>query len=206
MEKLTPKQQLIYDFIKKEIKSKGITPSIREICKEANLSSTSSVHLHLSTLEKKGYIVRPKSKNRCIEILEDNFYSEPNGSDIEYASVPIVGTVTAGTPILAEENLEGFFPVPVDYLKNDSTFMLRIKGSSMINAGIFNNDLVLVNQQDSARNGEIIIALIDDSATCKRYFKENGYVRLQPENDDFEPIIVNNCSILGKVIGLFRSY
>ena len=206
MEKLTEKQQFIYDFIKQEIKSKGNTPSIREICEAANLASTSSVHLHLSSLERKGYISRPKAKNRCIQILEEDFYSEPEVSDIDYASIPIVGTVTAGVPILATENIEGHFPVPVDYLKNNDTFMLRIRGNSMINAGIFNNDLVLVNQQPTAQNNDIVIALIDDSATCKRYFAEDGHIRLQPENDDYEPIIVNNCSILGKVIGLFRSF
>lgn len=205
MEKLTPKQQLIYDFIKAEIR-RGVTPSIREIGNASGLSSTSSVHAQLETLERKGYILRSKSKNRCIEILEDNFYTEQQGADIEYSSVPIIGTVTAGLPILAEENLEGYFPVPVDYLKNNDTFMLRVRGSSMINCGILNNDLVLVNQQNTAENGEIVIALLDDSATCKRFFREKDFVRLQPENDDYEPIIVRDVKILGKVIGLFRSF
>ena len=207
MESLTVKQQLIYDFIKNEIRTRGITPSIREIGNAAGLSSTSSVHAQLETLERKGYIQRSKSKNRCIEILEDNFYNnaEPQ-NDIEYANVPIIGTVTAGLPILAQENLEGYFPMPVDYLKNNDTFMLRIRGNSMINCGIFNNDLVLVNQQNTANNGDIIIALLDDSATCKRFFREKDFVRLQPENDAYEPIIVRDIKILGKVIGLFRTF
>lgn len=204
MEPLTKKQQIIYDYIKNEIRTRGITPSIREICLACGLSSTSTVHLHLSTLEKKGYINRPKSKNRCIEILEEDFmdYSEP---EIEYSSVPIVGTVTAGLPILAEENIEGHFPIPVDYLKNNDTFMLRIRGNSMINCGILNNDLVLVNSQSNADDGDIVIALLDDSATCKRFFREDGFIRLQPENPDYEPIIVKDVKILGKVTGLFRS-
>ncbi len=205
MENLTPKQQIIYDFIKEEVRH-GVTPSIREIGNAAGLSSTSSVHAQLETLERKGYIRRSKSKNRCIEILEDNFYTEFRKNDVEYANIPIVGTVTAGMPVLAEENLDGYFPVPVNYLKNNDAFMLRIRGSSMINCGILNNDLVLVNRQDTAENGEIVIALLDDSATCKRFFRENGFVRLQPENDDYQPIIVKEIKILGKVIGLFRSF
>ena len=124
----------------------------------------------------------------------------------EYSNIPIIGSVAAGQPIFAEENIEGYFPVPVTYLTNDKSFMLKIKGNSMINAGILNNDLVLVKEASSARNGEIIIALIDDSATCKTFYKENEYIRLQPENDDYEPIYVKDCKIIGKVIGLFRSY
>lgn len=205
MENLTPKQQLIYDFIKSEIRHRGITPSIREIGNASGLSSTSSVHAQLETLERKGYILRSKSKNRCIEILEDNFYSD-SALDIEYSSIPIVGTVTAGMPILAEENLEGYFPVPVNYLQNNETFMLRVRGNSMINCGILNNDLVLVNQQNTAENGEIVIALLDDSATCKRFYREKDFIRLQPENDDYQPIIVRDIKILGKVIGLFRTF
>lgn len=207
MENLTEKQQQIFDFIKKEIKTKGIPPSIREICKATNLSSTSSVHLHLETLEKKGYINRSHSKTRHIEILEEGFYTNNAAAEYEnFTNVPIVGTVAAGIPVLAEENIEGFFTVPTNYLKNSKAFMLKIKGNSMINAGIFDGDLVLVNQQPSAENNEIVIALIDDSATCKRFFKEDNQIRLQPENDAFKPIIVNeDITILGKVIGLFRS-
>jgi len=202
MEKLTHRQQIIFDFIKSEIKTKGIPPSIREIGEVAGLSSTSSVHLNLQNLEKKGYISRSKAKTRHIEVLETNFYKPEK----EIAQVPIVGEVTAGEPILADENIEGYFPIPVNYLKNNETFMLKIKGDSMIGAGIFNKDLVIVNKQSFAENGDIVIALIEDTATCKRFFIDDGHVRLQPENDAFEPIILNDVSILGKVIGLFRSF
>lgn len=202
MEKLTQRQQIIFDFIKSEIKTKGIPPSIREIGEVAGLSSTSSVHLNLQNLEKKGYISRSKAKTRHIEILETNFYTPER----EVAQVPIIGEVTAGEPILAEENIEGYFPIPISYLKNNETFILKIKGDSMIGAGIFNKDLVVINKQSFAENGDIVIALIEDTATCKRFFIDNGKVRLQPENDAYEPIILNDVSILGKVIGLFRSF
>lgn len=208
MEELTQSQQKVYDYIKQQIRKTGSAPSIREIMSATQFHSTSSVHLHLRSLERKGYIERPKAKNRCIRVLENDFY---NTADIidedtpEFSTVPIIGTVTAGMPILAEENIEGYFTVPVGYLTNEQTFMLRIKGNSMINAGIFNNDLVLVNQQPSAENNDIVIALLDDSATCKRFFKEKDHIRLQPENDAYEPIIVRNVKILGKVIGLFRT-
>ncbi|MDO4301740.1 MAG: transcriptional repressor LexA [Clostridia bacterium] len=207
MQELTEMQSKIYEYIKSEIK-KGITPSIREICKAVGLSSTSSIHYHLDNLEQMGYISRPKSKKRCIEILENDFYMDSidTVNTPEYSNVPIIGSVAAGLPILAEENIEGYFPVPITYLTNDKTFMLRIKGNSMINAGILNNDLVLVKQTTAAKDGEIIIALIDDSATCKTFYKENEYIRLQPENDSYEPIYVRDCNIIGKVIGLFRSY
>jgi repressor LexA len=212
VEHLTKSQQKIYDFIKQEIRRTGTPPSIREIMSATEFHSTSSVHHHLNSLERKGYIERPRAKNRCIRILEDGFYNiEDEDADLalngsELVQVPIIGTVSAGTPILAVENIEGYFPVPVDYLRNNDTFMLRIRGNSMINVGIFNNDLVLVNQQDVAENNDIVIALLDDSATCKRYFRETDHIRLQPENDDYEPIIVRNVKILGKVIGLFRSF
>lgn len=207
MQELTEMQSKIYEYIKSEIK-KGITPSIREICKAVGLSSTSSIHYHLDNLEQMGYICRPKSKKRCIEILENDFYMDSAIAENtpEYSNVPIIGSVAAGQPILAEENIEGYFPVPITYLTNDKSFMLRIKGNSMINAGILNNDLVLVKEAATAKNGEIIIALIDDSATCKTFYKENEYIKLQPENDSYEPIYVKDCNILGKVIGLFRSY
>ncbi len=207
MQELTEMQSKIYEYIKSEIK-KGITPSIREICKAVGLSSPSSIHYHLDNLEQMGYISRPKSKKRCIEILENDFYLD-SASDVttpEYSNVPIVGSVAAGLPILADENIEGYFPIPTSYLTNSKVFMLRIKGNSMINAGILNNDLVLVNQVSQAKDGEIIIALIDDSATCKTFYKEDKYIRLQPENDTYEPIFVRDCNIIGKVIGLFRSY
>lgn len=207
MQELTEMQAKIYEYIKSEIK-KGITPSIREICKAVGLSSTSSIHYHLDNLEQMGYISRPKSKKRCIEILENDFYMDSTASATmpEFSSIPIVGSVAAGMPILAEENIEGYFPVPTTYLTNSQSFMLRIKGNSMVNAGILNNDLVLVKETSSAKDGEIIIALIDDSATCKTFYRENEYIRLQPENDSYEPIYVRDCNIIGKVIGLFRSY
>lgn len=209
MEELTKSQQKIYDFIKQEIRRTGMPPSIREIMSATEFHSTSSVHLHLNSLERKGYIERPKSKNRCIRVLEEGFYNtledESDKNIPEFSTIPIVGTVSAGLPILASENIDGYFPIPVDYLPNNDTFMLRIRGNSMINAGIFNNDLVLVNQQPTAENNDIVIALLDDSATCKRFFREDGHVRLQPENDEYEPIIVRNVKILGKVIGLFRT-
>ena len=204
MEKLTSIQEKLYNYIKNQIKSHGVAPSIREMCEYVNLSSTSSVYHHLQRLEKFGYIKRSKAKNRCIEVTESNFYS--SNPSVEYSNVPIIGTVAAGQPILAIENIEDYFPVPEQYLPNETSFMLRIKGNSMINAGIYNNDLVLVRQQHTAENGDIVIALIDDSATCKRYFLEKEYVRLQPENDAFSPIFVKEVTILGKVTGLFRSY
>ncbi len=205
MTDLTPKQKLILDYIKSEIKTNGIPPTIREICAAANLSSTSSVHLHLSTLEKKGYITRSKSKNRSILINDADFYGGGGYGEEDYVKVPIIGNVSAGVPINAEENVEGYFPVPNQFVKNN-TFMLRIRGNSMMNAGIFNNDLVLVKQQSTACNNDIIIALLDDSATCKRFFRQDdGYIRLQPENPDYEPIIIKDVKVLGKVTGLFRN-
>ena len=205
MDDLTPKQREIYEFIKKEVRSKGVPPTIREMGKAVGLSSTSSIHLHLNNLEAKGYIDRPKSKNRCIEILEDDFYNT-NNDNVEYCNIPIVGTVAAGEPILATENIDGYFPVPAEYISGTENFTLKIKGNSMTNAGIFNGDLVLVKQQNTAENNDIVIAMIDDSATCKRYFKEEEYIRLQPENDSYEPIYVKDCTILGLVKGLFRSF
>lgn len=202
MEELTKRQQAILDFIKKEIKTKSIPPSVREIGKASGLSSTSSVHAELRNLEQKGYIVRSKAKTRHIEVLEDNFYSSSN----EYVQIPIIGEVTAGEPILASENIENYFPIPINYLKNADAFMLKIKGDSMIDAGIFHGDLVLVSKNTDTYNGDIVIALIDDCATCKRFFKENGHIRLQPENNNYKPIILDDVVILGKVIGLFRSF
>ena len=207
MNELSKTQRRIYEFIKDEISKKGMTPSIREIGQVIEHSSTSSISYQLNKLEEKGYIRRPKFKKRCIEILENDFYDKSSGNNsAEFSNIPIIGTVSAGLPIFADENVEGYFPVPVDYLPNSDTFMLRIQGNSMINSGIFNNDLVLVKQQPIAQNGDIIIALIDDSATCKTFYKEKEFIRLQPQNDAYEPIFVKDCKILGKVIGLFRSF
>ncbi|MBO4996657.1 MAG: transcriptional repressor LexA [Lachnospira sp.] len=198
--KITAKQQQILDYMKQQILEKGYPPAVREICKAVDLKSTSSVHSHLETLEKNGYIRRDPTKPRAIEILDDQF----NLTRRELVNVPIVGTVTAGQPILATESIEDYFPVMPSFVGNKQTFMLHVKGDSMINAGIFDGDLILVEQNSVARNGEIIVALIDDSVTVKRFYKEDGHIRLQPENDALEPIIVDDCQILGKVIGLYR--
>lgn len=203
-EKLTDKQTQILEYIRHEILAKGYPPSIREICQAVDLKSTSSVHAQLSSLEAKGYIRRDLTKSRSIEIIDDDFSLTKR----ELVNIPIVGTVSCGQPILAEQNIEDYFPVPPEYIHNtnNQTFMLRVKGDSMINVGIYEKDLVIVEQCSSARNGEIVVALIEDSATVKTFYKENDYIRLQPENDYMDPIIVENCEILGRVIGLFRNF
>lgn len=198
--KITAKQQEILEYIKETILKKGYPPAVREICEAVHLKSTSSVHSHLETLEKNGYIRRDPTKPRTIEIIDDCF----NLTRREVVNVPLIGTVAAGQPLLAEENIENYFPVPVELLPNNQTFMLRVKGESMINAGIFDGDQIIVEEQNTARNGEIVVALLDDSATVKRFYKENGHYRLRPENDALDPIIVNEVTILGKVIGLLR--
>ena len=200
--KITSKQKEILEFMKNEILSKGYPPAVREICEAVNLKSTSSVHSHLETLEKNGYIRRDPAKPRAIEIVDDNF----NFARREIVNVPIVGTVTAGQPILAVENIESYFPIPMDYMPNQETFMLKVKGESMINAGIFDGDTILVQKQSHAKNGDFVVALIEDSVTVKTFYKENDYYRLQPENDYMDPIVVPEVEILGKVIGLFRMF
>ncbi len=200
--KISAKQKEILEYLKSQIINKGYPPAVREICEAVNLKSTSSVHSHLETLEKNGYIRRDPSKPRAIEIIDDEF----NLTRRELVSVPIVGTITAGEPILAVENIEGYFPLPSEYMPNEETFMLKVKGESMINAGIFDGDKILVQKQNTASNGEIVVALIDDSVTVKTFYKEKGYYRLQPENDTMEPILVPEVNILGKVIGLFRIF
>ena len=199
---LTQKQQLILDFLKSEIRQNGYPPSVREICDAVGLSSTSTVHAHLETLERKGFIRRSPTKNRSTEILEEDFYSNTR----ELVNVPIIGRVAAGVPILAAENIEDTFPIPIDYVKNDTCFMLHIKGDSMMDDGIFNGDMVLVRQQQIANDGDIIVALLDDSATVKKFFREGEFIRLEPANSYYEPIIVYDCTVLGKVIGLYRRY
>ena len=203
MEKLSQKQFEILEYMKKAVREKGYPPSVREICDAVGLKSTSTVHGHLERLERKGYIRRDPAKPRAIEIFSDNDSGNSDGSSRELIEVPIVGTVTAGIPILATENIEDTFPIPSDYAPNGNIFMLRVKGDSMINAGIFNKDLIMVRQQNTADNGDIVVALIEDFATVKTYYKENGYIRLQPENPTMSPIIVRDVSILGKVVGLY---
>ncbi|MDF2869336.1 MAG: transcriptional repressor, LexA family [Anaerocolumna sp.] len=200
--KISPKQREILEYLKSQTLSKGYPPAVREICEAVKLKSTSSVHSHLETLEKNGYIRRDPSKPRAIEITDDTF----NLAKREMVSVPIVGTITAGQPILAVENIEGYFPIPTEYMPNEETFMLKVKGESMINAGIFDGDQILVQKQSHAVNGDFVVALIEDSVTVKTFYKENGYYRLQPENDTMEPIILKDLEVLGKVIGLFRMF
>lgn len=200
--KLSAKQSEILAYIKEEILKKGYPPAVREICEAVHLKSTSSVHSHLETLEKNGYIRRDPTKPRAIEIIDDTF----NLGRREMVNVPIIGTVAAGTPILAVENVESYFPVPAEYMPNQETFMLIVKGDSMINAGIYEGDKVLVQKQATAKNGDIVVALVEDSATVKTYYKENGFYRLQPENDSMEPIIVKEVTILGKAFGVFRLF
>ncbi len=199
-EKITPKQQEILEYIKETILKKGYPPAVREICEAVNLKSTSSVHSHLETLERNGYIRRDPTKPRTIEIIDDYF----NLARREVVNVPLLGTVAAGMPLLAQENIENYFPIPTEMLPDKEVFMLRVKGDSMIEAGIFNGDLIFVEKTVTAENGEIVVALLDDSATVKRFYKENGHYRLQPENASMEPIIVDEVQILGKVFGLFR--
>lgn len=200
--KISAKQQEILEYIKQEILHKGYPPAVREICEAVHLKSTSSVHSHLETLEKNGYIRRDPTKPRAIEIIDDCF----NLTRREMTQVPVIGRVAAGQPILAQENIEDYFPIPVELMPNAESFMLKVKGESMINAGILDGDNVLVAQQDTARNGDIVVALIEDSATVKTFYKENGHIRLQPENDTMSPIIVEDCTILGKVFGVFRFF
>lgn len=200
--KISKKQTEILEFIKDRILEKGYPPAVREICEAVNLKSTSSVHAHLETLEKNGYIRRDPTKPRAIEICDDSFQLVRH----EMTSIPIVGTVAAGQPILAEENIEGYFPLPVEMAPNAESFVLKVKGDSMINAGIFSGDQIFVERTNVARNGDTVVALVDDSATVKTFYKENGHIRLQPENDDMDPIIVDDCMILGKVYGVFRLY
>ena len=198
--KITDKQREILEYIKKTILKKGYPPAVREICEAVRLKSTSSVHSHLEQLEKNGYIRRDPTKPRTIEIIDDTF----NLARREVVNVPLLGTVAAGAPILAQENIENYFPIPVEMLPNKEIFMLKVKGDSMIDAGIYNGDRVIVAKADTARNGEIVVARVDDSATVKTFYKEKGRFRLQPQNASMDPIILDEVQILGKVIGLFR--
>lgn len=199
--KISKKQKEILEYIKSEILTKGYPPAVREICEAVNLKSTSSVHSHLETLEKNGYIRRDPTKPRAIEVIDDQF----NLTRRETVHVPLVGTVAAGQPILAQENIENYFPVPAEYMPKNQCFMLRVKGDSMIRAGINSGDLVLVEQRRDVKNGDMVVALLGDSATVKTFYKEKGHVRLQPENETMEPIIAGkDLEILGKVFGVLR--
>lgn len=198
---LSTRQIAILDFIKKQTRTKGYPPSVREIGKAVGLSSSSTVHGHLAQLEEKGYIRRDPAKPRCIEVTDGT-------SELikkEMVNVPIVGKVTAGKPILAVENIEDSFPLPLDFVRSDNVFILLVRGDSMIEAGILDGDYVLVRQQSTAKNGDIVVALLEDEATVKTFYKESDHFRLQPENPNLQPILVKDVSILGKVIGVFRS-
>ncbi len=217
---LSKKQKEIYDYIVAVQAAKGYPPSVREICEAVNLQSTSTVHGHLNRLERKGYIRRDPSKPRALEILLDadgepmvrhqeaasNVVAFQGPGTPELVAVPILGKVTAGEPILAVENIEDYFPLPVDYAHNSDVFMLHVQGESMINAGILNGDLILVRQQNTANNGDIVVALLGDSVTVKTFYREPDFIRLQPQNDHMDPILIKDCIILGKVIGLYRQY
>ena len=192
--KISDKQKEILEYIKSEILNRGYPPSV--------LKSTSSVHSHLETLEKNGYIRRDPTKPRAIEIIDDTF----NLSRREVVNIPLLGRVAAGEPLLAVENVETYFPIPAEYMPNEETFMLKVKGESMINAGIFDGDNILVQKQSTASDGDMVVALVDDSATVKTFYKEKDHYRLQPENDNMEPIIVEECAVLGKVFGVFRFF
>lgn len=205
MAKNQNREEMILEYINEYLASNGYPPSVREICNGVGLSSPSSVHAYLKKLEEKGLLIKDGSKTRALKVVETKTEQmcEPIA---EYLSVPVVGQVAAGTPILAEENVIDTYPLPMVFAKNKNVFMLKVRGESMINAGILDGDYVVVTQQDTARNGDIVVALLDDSATVKTFYKEDGFVRLQPENDALEPIIVKDLKILGVVSGVFRIY
>ena len=200
--KITEKQMQILEYIKNEILSSGYPPTVREICDAVGLKSTSSVFAHLEKLENNGYIRRDPTKPRAIEVVDDNF----NLTRREVVNIPMLGQVAAGQPLLAVENISNYFPIPAEFIPKEQTFMLKVKGESMINVGIFDGDFIMVEKRPTARNGEIVVALVDDSATVKTFYKEEGHIRLQPENDDMDPILVPDCQILGKVFGVLRLY
>ncbi|MCR4903689.1 MAG: transcriptional repressor LexA [Butyrivibrio sp.] len=199
---LSAKQTEILNYIKDMTLQRGYPPTVREICEKVNLKSTSSVHAHLETLEKAGYIRKDPTKPRAIEICDDSF----NMIRKEMVSLPVIGQVAAGLPILAEQNIDSYIPIPADMCPKGDSFILNVKGNSMINAGIFNGDKIFVHACSTANNGDKVVALIDDSATVKTYYKEKGHIRLQPENDEMDPIIVDDCTILGTVFGVLRMY
>lgn len=198
--RLSAKQKEILEYIKDEILKKGYPPTVREICEKVNLRSTSSVHAHLSTMERNGFIRRDPTKPRAIEICDDSFQVVRT----DMTSLPVIGEIAAGQPLLAQENIQSYFPVPAEFVPSGESYVLRVRGESMINAGIFDGDYIFINSCNTASNGDIVVALIDDSATVKTFYKEKDHIRLQPENDSMDPIIVRECAILGKVFGVFR--
>ncbi|MFQ9114794.1 transcriptional repressor LexA [Eubacterium sp.] len=200
--KISAKQQQILDYIKEEILEKGYPPTVREICEKVGLRSTSSVHSHLNTLEENGYIRRDPTKPRAIEIMDDEFGLTRR----EMTNIPVIGRVAAGEPLLAVENIKNYFSLPTEFLPNCETYILEVKGESMINVGFFEGDYLIIEKTNVAKNGDIVVALIDDSVTVKRFYKENGYIRLQPENDTMDPIIVDDCTIVGKAFALYRPH
>ena len=203
--KITEKQKEILEYIKETILGKGYPPAVREICEAVHLKSTSSVHSHLEALERNGYIRRDPTKPRTIEILDDDFALTRR----EVVNVPIIGTVAAGMPILAQENIEDYFPIPVEMLPNKEIFMLKVKGDSMIEAGIFNGDTIVVRKQETADNGDIVVAMFggegEEGATVKRFFRRDGKIILHPENSALSDYVLDEVSILGKVVGLLRT-
>lgn len=203
--KASARQEQILVWIYEEVNNKGYPPTVREICEAVNLSSTSTVHGHLEKLEKNGYIIRDPSKPRAIEVTSKGFDLLNISQSID--KIPMIGVVTAGNPITAIEETRDFFPVPDNLMnENEPLFMLTIRGNSMVNAGILDGDQVIVRKQTTASNGEIVIAMTEeDEATCKRFYKDNDFIRLEPENDEMEALVFDNVSILGKVIGLYRS-
>lgn len=201
---LSNKEQEVYDFILNKQDACGYIPSVREICDAVGLKSSSSVHNYLVSLEQKGYIKRDPTKTRALEIFKREPETLFKGNVVEIINVPIIGDVAAGTPIFAEQNVDGYCPLPANEFGGRDIYMLRVHGESMIKAGIFDGDQVIVERCETAENGEIVVALIDDSATVKRFYKESGYYRLQPENDEMEPILVDHMEVQGKVIGLMR--
>ena len=200
--KITKKQMEILECIKQAILDKGYPPTVRDLCDMVHLKSPSSIHANLEALERNGYIRRDPSKPRAIEIVDESFYM----TKTDMVNVPLVGQVAAGMPILASQNIETYYPIPSEFMPRETAFMLKVKGESMINAGILDGDTVLVKQQNTASNGDMVVALIDDSATVKTFYREDGHIRLQPENDSMDPIIVPDCQIIGKVFGVFRFF
>lgn len=205
-DELNKREKAILKFIEKQINDKGYPPSVREIGKAVGLSSTATVHTYIAKLKEKGYLSKEDQKGRTLKLLKGGKKEEPktiyNGKEL--AEVPVIGKITAGEPILAVENITDTFPIPIDFVGNSESFMLVVRGESMIEAGILDGDYILVKKQDIARNGEIVVALIGEEATVKTFYKEKDHIRLQPENSTIDPIIVPNCKILGKVAGVFR--